>query len=74
MDPNLELVPQRRIPIDNLIEDFFLHPKWQESTMTADIALIRLKNNVAFTSSKYFSTCLTKICFIVNNDFMICKT
>jgi hypothetical protein len=52
MDPNLSQVPQRRIPIDNLIEKLFLHPQWNESTMNADLALIRLKNNIVYTSIK----------------------
>jgi len=62
MDPQLKKVPSRRIPIDDLIDRFFLHPQWIESTMNADIALIRLKVSVPFSSKNdlYHCTLINK--------------
>ena len=54
MDPQLKKVPRRRIPFDDLIDHFVLHPEWNEAQMNADIALIRLKISVPYSSNSYF--------------------
>ena len=59
-DPALS-IPER-IPIDDLIDRFFLHPQWNESKMNADIALIRLKKDVEYSSKNYFFVLICKIC------------
>jgi len=39
-----------RIQIKDVIDKIFLHPQWNQTTRNADIALIRLKTDVPYTS------------------------
>jgi hypothetical protein len=51
IDPSLSIVPPQRKSIDNIIDTFFLHPQWNEATLNADIALIRLNRTIVYTGT-----------------------
>jgi len=50
-----------RISISNSIDTVILHPNWNRTTRIADIALVRLKTDIVYTSIKY---CI----FMLQND------
>ena len=39
-----------RISISLLVDKFFIHPEWDETTLDADIALIGLNTIIPYTS------------------------
>ena len=43
---------KRSYSIKNKIDTLFLHPMWNRTTLIADMALIRLKTDVPYTSIK----------------------
>ena len=49
-----------RTPLEGLIADIITHPQWNPTTRNADIAIVRLKNDIVYTSIKYFSMFLIK--------------
>ena len=41
---------KKMFAINNLVDKFVLHPQWNRTTRNVDIALIRLKIDVPYTS------------------------
>jgi len=67
-DPDIKSV--KRTELKDLIAEIIIHPQWNETTRNADIALVRLKQDIVYTSTNISPNCLFKKSFeLINNNY-----
>ena len=60
-----------RIPLAGLVAEVITHPQWNPTTRNADIAIVRLINDIVYTSIKYFSNFIFKEVNLENNFLIL---